>query len=244
MMKYGYGNQEIIDAAKNFGFTPQQYREHLHKSFYQKQREYNRIVDQCHIQDIKPKYIIDSFSDNAGNLKLLDSVEIDLKKRIASSSFLSSCRLLTENDTYRFYRCDFSMLREEKSSGNVVYFAHSGSPACIYHDKLYWFNYGSILSDKYISRCNIIDGAQQESLSWLSNEKTGETIGHSYHIVSEDSVTEMRVENDSLIIIVKRKSIKNAEYMIKVKEIGKIIHVSKNILSGDFSSCKDISTFE
>lgn len=243
MMDYGYGNQEIIDAAKGTGYTPKEYRENLHNTYYQKQREYNSLIDQFHLSGQRKKYIIDSFSDSYGKLSLLDPVEIDLQKRLASDSFLSRCRLLTQDDKYRFYSCSYAMLREDIKNGMIVYFGHSASPACIYHDKLYWYEHGSILSDKYIYRCNVEDGHNMGKYDWLSNEKTGEVMGHSYHIVSEDRVTSMMVQDDALIITIQRKSIKDAQYVLKVMDNGQGLLTSKHIISGDFSKCKDYSSF-
>jgi tetratricopeptide (TPR) repeat protein len=243
MMGYGYGQQEIIDAAKGTGYTPEEYRERLHESFYQKQREYNGLIDQYHLSDKRKKYIIDSFSDMYGKLSLLDPVEIDLQKRLASDSLFSKCRLLTQDKKYRFYSCDYAMLREDINKGIVVYFGHSASPACVYHDKLYWYEHGSILSDKFIYRCNVVDGQNMEKYDWLSNEKTGEVMGHSYHIVSEDRVTSMIVQDDALVINVQRKSIKDAQYNLKIRDDGQRLQISKHIISGDFSECKDYSSF-
>ena len=243
MMEFGYGNQEIIDAAKGTGCTPKQYREQLHRSYYQKQREYNKMIDQYQLSDKRKKIVIDSFTDNESMLSLLDPVEIDLKKRLASSQSFYRCFLSAENSVYRFYSCSYSMLREEKASGAVVFFGRKSGPSCVYHDKLYWYEWGSILSDKYLYRCNVEDGGNVEKLEWLSNEKTGEFVGSSYHLVSEDAVSEMEVDDDYLVLTVTRQTVKKGKYRIIAKDTGNSIFVSKHVLSGDFSACSDYFTF-
>lgn len=243
MMKYGYGQREIIEAAEGTGYTPREYREQLHNTYYQKQREYNRIIEQHDLIASRKKIIIDSFSDRESELSLLDPIEIDLGKRINSLSDSSGCKYLTETTEYRFYSCSYSMLREEKKTGNVVYFGDAGDPACVYHGKLYWFEFASILSDKYIYRRNVEDACEFEKLDWLSNEKTGEFNGISFHIVSEDRPVNMRVENNSLMITVKRKSIKNGKYVIEFNDNNGETHLAKRIISGDFTGSKDFASF-
>lgn len=149
---------------------------------------------------------------------------------------------LAENEKYRFYSCGFSMLRENIKDGEVVYFGGSATVGSIYHNKLYWYSSGFI-SDRFIFRCNVEDGLNKQKFDWVSNEKTIEVVLNSAHCVSEDRVISMTVQDNCLVIVVKRISIPNGKYALIITEEGQKIEVSKHIISGDFSESKDCDTF-
>ena len=216
------------------------------------QREYNDILEQHpSLANHYSKIIIDTFKDSwleKREYQMLEPVEIDLQKRLAKKRSAFEFYLtakIGENEQYEVYSIDGSFIRVEKGTDAVVYLGEGHIPsyikrdesgdsfisdkeriaAALYKNCVYWYESGSILSDKFLYRRSL-DGQLNETLDWLSNEKTIEAMGHSAHCVSEDKVYRMWVESDSLVIEVFRIT-QNAPYQIVVRENGDILDVDR-----------------
>ena len=234
----GLRDDTIEKKAAMSGVDAAQYKKCLRKKIIDLQRKYNSLIDDNHLTASKEKYIIDTyddfrFDDNYRNkYKLLDKIDIDIDKRIRDSSLLNRCSKVDENENDIIYCYDHDFLRKDKRTGEFVYFGSGSETATIYNDWVYWYEWGSILSDKFIMRRKL-DASSEEKLEWLSNKKTGEAIGHSYHIVSEDKVQKMYTENGMLIIIVKRISKGGGVYKIIATEEGTSLKLRKEIMEGE-----------
>ena len=216
------------------------------------QREYNTILEQHpSLASHYSKIIIDTFKDSwleKKEYQILEPVEIDLQKRLAKkrSAFeLYLTAKIGENEQYEVYSIDGSFIRVAKGTNAAVYLGEgcirsyikkdeSGTSfvsdreriaAALYKNWVYWYESGSILSDKFIYRRSL-DGQYTEKLNWLSNEKTLEAMGHSVHNVSEDKVLRMLEDGGSLIIEVSRIT-RNATYQIIVNEQGSTLNVDR-----------------
>jgi len=222
---------------------------HRHLTY---QREYNTILEQHpSLANHYSKIIIDTFKDSwleKKEYQMLEPVEIDLQKRLAKkrSAFeLYLTAKIGENEQYEVYSIDGSFIRVEKGTDTAVYLGEGCVPsyvkkdesgtsfvsdkeriaAVLYKNWVYWYESGSILSDKFIYRRSL-DGQHSEKLDWLSNEKTFEAMGHSVHNVSEDKVHRMLLKSSSLIIEVFRIT-QNATYQIIVSEDSGILNVER-----------------
>ena len=222
---------------------------HRHLTY---QREYNTILEQHpSLANHYSKIIIDTFKDSwmvKKEYQMLEPVEIDLQKRLAKkrSAFeLYLTAKIGETEQYEVYSIDGSFIRVEKGTDTAVYLGEGRVPsyikkdesetafvsdkeriaAALYKNWVYWYESGSILSDKFIYRRSL-DGQHSEKLDWLSNEKTFEAMGHSVHNVSEDKVHRMLLKSSSLIIEVFRIT-QNATYQIIVSEDSGILYVER-----------------
>lgn len=181
------------------------------------QREYNFILDQNPALAAGGKIIIDTFKDHwlgKSEYRILEPVEVNIEKRLQESDWLQQNTKIGEDAQYEIYFISGSFLRRNKADSSVVYLGEGSDIAAIFNGWIYWFEFGSILSDKYIYRRSI-DGLLFEKLDWLSNEKTTEILGESAHCLSEDSVRKMTADSNTLIIEVFRKT-RNETYSITV----------------------------
>lgn len=216
------------------------------------QREYNTILEQHpSLANHYSKITIDTFKDSwleKKEYQMLEPVEIDLQKRLAKKKSAFELYLtakIGENEQYEVYSIDGSFIRVEKGTNTAVYLGEGCVPsyikkdesetafvsdkeriaAALYKNWVYWYESGSILSDKFIYRRSL-DGQYSEKLDWLSNEKTFEAMGHSVHNVSEDKVLGMLLDGGFLIIEVSRIP-RNATYQIIVNEVGGTLNVER-----------------
>lgn len=211
------------------------------------QREYNAILEQnptlvAHY----PTIAIDTFKDSwleKKDYQILEPVEIDLDARLSKTSIMHLNFKIGEDEYYEIYTIDDSFIRRDKHSQATVYLGEghvsvylkkdtiTGSvvhdtesiPAAVFNHWVYWYESGSILSDKFIYRRSL-DGQVVEKLDWLSNEKTIEVMGHSAHSVSEDKARKMLLKSNSLIIEVFRIT-RNDTYQIIVDEDNSIDYI-------------------
>ena len=231
-LKLGWSDSIIVRESADSGMTPQQYKAFLHLQYQNKQYQYNQIIDQHGLTGIMEKQIIDTFDQKKSSYSVLDKVEIDLRKRIRESSRWSGCKQIAESNDYSFFCCDGVMLRQDKTSAEVVFFGDGSSTACVYNGWLYWYEWGSILSDKYICRRSI-DGKSVERLDWLSNKKTMEALGQSAHMVSEDKVISISLNGDALIVEVGRISEYGGKYRLIATDVGGELTVTREIIEGE-----------
>lgn len=231
-LKLGWADSIIEQESADSGMTPQQYKVFLRLQYQNKQYQYNQIIDQHGLAGIKEKQIIDNFDERKSTYSILEKVEIDLRKRIRESSRWSGCKQIAESAEYTFFCCDGVMLRQDKTSGVVVFFGKGSTTACVHNGWLYWYEWGSILSDKYICRRSL-DGKSAERLDWLSNKKTMEVMGHSAHEVSEDKVVDIISDGETLIVEVQRISEGGGKYRLLATDISGELKVAREIVEGE-----------
>lgn len=194
------------------------------------QREYNLLLEQNRpFTEGVTEIIVDTFKDywlEKKQYNLLEPVEVDLDKRIRESSFLHIAKKIGENVRYEIFSVERSFIRRDRTDRSTVYLGEGTANATVFKEWIYWYEFGSILSEKYIYRRRI-DGTGCERLDWLSNEKTLEIAGDFGHYVSEDNVKKMISNSDELIIEVFRKS-KNETYKIIITESNGELNVRKS----------------
>lgn len=235
----GLRSAEVVDMASEAGMAPDEYKLFIKHKLVDKQRYYNTIIEQEGIS--RTPYIIDTYDENYANYKMLDTVEIDIEKRIEQSSRFFETKEIGRNEKYIVYLHDHTFLRKTKGTNSIVYLGKGGSISALFGNWVYWVESKGMLGNSYIMRRSI-DGEKTEKFDWLSNKKMWLAgPADSVHRVSEDMVTSMTVGNDVLIIRVKRRSLEDAFYQIIVKDKKGVFSVNSVIESGQISELKDCS---
>ena len=246
--KKGLLDNDVKKMAQEAGYDPDSYKKQLRARYISQQRSFNKLLLSSEESFGFTPLIIDTFDDflwkdHKIGYSLLDKVEIDIEQRIKTSSWLKKTTVIGETSDYVFYCCDHSFVRKSKIKNEFVYFGEGTTIAAIFDNWLYWYEWGSIMSDKFIMRRSV-DGRQTEKLDWLSNKKTMEVIGESAHCVSEDRVLGLNASNDSLVIRVRRITGKDNIYNIIVTSNNGTITTKKVIESGDFEETNNGQTID
>ena len=114
----------------------------------------------------------------------------------------------TEDYTIHLVQCRFNntLFVVKKQSGKRICISDScTNKAVVFENKIFWYEDRSILSDKYIYRCNV-NGTNIERLNILNNkpERANIISGMDIHMTSIDKVKEMSIIDNKLIILVER----------------------------------------
>lgn len=240
IMEKGYKNPEIISMASEAGMESKQYKEFIKQKMVEKQRYYNTIIQQEGIS--RRPYVIDTFDENQLNYKLLDSVEIDIEKRLKASTKYTVTKEIGRNDSYIFYIHRGTLLRETKDSHQFSYFGDVGNISALFGNWIYWAGRGSgeNSGNGYIFRRSI-DGTKTEMYDWISNQKILVAPNGFARWKSEDVVVSMEVEGNALIIRVMRHLQEDVFYKIIVKERSGQLSVHSIDESGKLRGLKECS---
>lgn len=134
-------------------------------------------------------------------------INIDLVIQQGKNEHGKLSSIMIQNKDYCFYRyCSYPdnsggyvLRRNKKNLQELVYFGENMQLCCIYHDYLFQVDHHSKVGGQFYIVCTDIFTGDQNKY-----ELFGKGSNWTHHVYCQDSVDEMYVENDELIIKVHR----------------------------------------
>ena len=148
--------------------------------------------------------------------KMLERCKVDLEEALRQSGTEDNnhCGLVAESKEYLFYRYaaysdgsgGYILRRNKAKPKEIVFFGRSRRYNCVFHDFLFQVDASGELGRFYITCTNIYSG-EKSKCPWLSEKANFISINGYGRFYCQDSVNEMYVADDKLVIKVYRKKI-------------------------------------